>query len=82
MLQFEGNFNLGRGFLWLLLGAYNFIKAYSADGSDDVYGKPLYVSFLVANRFYEEWFKISFIVSFLIQGFVSMPLTLHLPKSI
>ena len=80
ILQFEGNFNLGRGIIWLILSGHNFIKVYSADGSDDVYGKPLYVSFLVASRFAEDWFKISFIVSFLIQGFVSIPLTLHFSK--
>ena len=84
MLQFEGNFNLGRGFLWLLLGAYNFIKGFTITEQQErmLYFTPLYVSTLVACRVGNHEFlaKTAFIVVFLLQGFVSMPLTLHFSK--
>ena len=84
MLQFEGNFNLGRGFLWLLLGAYNFIKGFTITEQQErmLYFTPLYVSTLVACRVGNHEFlaKTAHIVFFLVQGFVSLPLTLHLPK--
>ena len=88
MLQFEGNFNLGRGFLWLLLGAYNLIKYFatneknSADDADDI--EHLYVSTLVGESVYKRFGNnenvgnAALIVAFLLQGFVSMPLTEHL----
>ena len=84
MLQFEGNFNLGRGFLWLLLGAYNFIKGFTITEQQErmLYFTPLYVSTLVACRVGNHEFlaKTAHIVFFLVQGFVSMPLTLHFAK--
>ena len=85
ILQFEVNFNLGRGFFWLIPGAYNFIR-YSTVRDAEKCIESLYVSFLLADRvfdFFDEKlpaFIITLIVSFLVQGFVSMPLTLHIPK--
>ena len=84
MLQFEGNFNLGRGFFWLLLGAYNFIKGLTVKEQQErmFYFIHLYVSTLVACCVGNHKFlaKTAHIVFFLVQGFVSIPLTLHFSK--
>ncbi len=81
-LQFCPNINLGRGILWLIPGAYNFIKGINSEEKEEDaedYLKPLYVSFLVAERFKNDTAcATALIVVFLLQGFVSMPLTLHL----
>ena len=85
ILQFEINLNAVRGAFWLLPGTYNFIKGFPNNKGQ--YFEPLHVSFLLAccvDKFLgkENNFVtiIEFIVFFLLQGFVSMPLTLHIPK--
>ena len=86
MFQFDINLNLGRGVLWLIPGAYNFINFIKLllikvkDSYD--YIKCLHVSYLVAsNLFNGDSMQITaIIVFFLLQGFVSMPLTFHLSK--
>jgi len=76
ILQFEINFNLGRGISWSFLGVDNVIKGLK----DENYAKPLYFSHLVARLFDYNGFMqpTAFIAVFLIQGFVSMPLTFHI----
>ena len=90
VLQFEVNFiNLGRGAFWLFLGAYNFTKSFTADKKKDKYHKDylrsLHFSFLVAScvaKFLKQGKSflpiIAFIVFFLLQGFVSIPLAIHI----
>ena len=84
MLQLEVNFNLGRGAFWLFPGGYNFIKAYTKreEGRSEDYLEPLYISFLVGNNSIKNKNRgiKALIVVFLLQGFVSMPLTLHFSK--
>ena len=79
MFQIGINLNLGRGILWLIPGTYNFIKSFTVDSDKkkEGYVKPLYFSFLVADRV-EDLFIIVFIGVFLIQGFVSVPLAIHI----
>ena len=84
LLQLEVNFNLGRGAFWLFPGGYNFIKAYTTreEGRSEDYLEPLYISFLVGNNSIKNKSRglITLIVVFLLQGFVSIPLTLHFSK--
>ena len=79
IFQIGINLNLGRGILWLIPGTYNFIKSFTVDSDKkkEGYVKPLYFSFLVADRV-EDLFIIVFIGVFLIQGFVSVPLAIHI----
>ena len=81
ILQFELNLNVVRGILWLIPGAYNFIKYFKEKKED--YVIPLYFSFLVADsvdNFFNNYYSFitALIISFLIQGFVSMPLAIHI----
>ena len=81
MLQFEVNLNVVRGILWLIPGSYNFIKGIRCDKDQNMenYFKPLYVSNLAACCFEDGPIQIIALIGvFLIQGFVSMPLTFHL----
>ena len=85
MLQIEVNFNAVRGFFWLLPGTYNFIKGFAnEEKGDEYFFKHLHVSWLVAIPFLKNrrplCFITTLIVVFLLQGFVSLPLTLHIPK--
>ena len=89
MLQFEINLNLIRGALWLIPGSYIFMYEFTKDGKkedhDDKYIENLHFSFLVHEKVYNssrnEFLGVSaLIVFFLLQGFVSMPLTLHFSK--
>ena len=86
VLQFEVNFNVVRGILWLIPGAYNFINFIKLlhIKVKDSYGyiKCLHVSFLVASNLFREdhMQTTAIIVFFLLQGFVSAPLTFHLSK--
>ncbi len=81
-LQFCPNINLGRGILWLIPGAYNFIKGINSEEKKTrvAYLRTLHVSYLVANYFKNNHSLCitAFIGVFLLQGFVSMPLILHL----
>ena len=86
IFQIDINFNLGRGGFWLILGAYNLRKFFTAHNNDEAgyYAIPLYFSFLVADRVYKFFEKnylagsIALIGFFLLQGFVSMPLAIHI----
>ena len=84
ILQFEVNLNAVKGAFWLLLGAYNLIKNFTVEEQKrENYFIPLHVSRLVAHcvfYHYKSWSHTAFIVVFLLQGFVSMPLTLHFSK--
>jgi len=73
--QFDINLNLGRGAFWLIAGAYNLIKGFTAENNQDSYFKHLHVSYLIASPFKDP---IALILSFLVQGFVSAPLTFHI----
>jgi hypothetical protein len=80
-LQFEINLNVVRGILWLIPGAYFVIKYFKEEKED--YVIPLYFSFLVADsvdNFFNNYYSFitALIISFLIQGFVSMPLAIHI----
>ena len=80
MLQFEVNLNVVRGILWLIPGSYNFIKGIRCDKDQDMenYFKPLYVSNLASCCFEDGPIQIIALIGvFLIQGFASIPLTLH-----
>ena len=79
MLQLEGNLNIGRGISWLIPGAYNVIKFFIKNKENDDYVKCLHVSYLVAD-FISKKGIITIIGFFLLQGFVSIPLTFHLSK--
>ena len=86
IFQIDINFNLGRGGFWLILGAYNLRKFFTAHNNDEAgyYAIPLYFSFLVADRVYKFFEKnylagsIALIGFFLLQGFVSVPLAIHI----
>ena len=85
IFQIGINLNLGRGILWLIPGTYKFIKFFTVDEKEkEDYVKPLYFSFLVAARVYKFFekndlaFKIALIGFYLLQGFVSVPLTFHI----
>ena len=82
IVQVGINLNLGRGICWSFLGAYNVIKAYEVRTKHQklVYLKPLHVSFLVATNLSEKesMQTIAIILSFLLQGFVSVPLAIHI----
>ena len=90
MLQFEVNLNAVRGILWLIPGAYIFTyQVIKKDRNDKDYDKNyincLYFSSLVYKKVYnsssnDTMGTAAFIVVFLLQGFVSMPLTLHFSK--
>ena len=75
IFQFEVNFiNLGRGAFWTILGTYNLIKGLKKEDC----AKSLYVSYLVAVLINKKHMsRIALIGVFLIQGFISLPLTLH-----
>ena len=77
MLQLEGNLNIGRGISWLIPGAYNVIKFFIKNKENDDYVECLHVSYLVTN-FISNKGIIALILSFLIQGFVSVPLAIHI----
>ena len=84
-LQIDINLNLGRGILWLIAGAcIFFIKGISNEGKDsenyEDYLQPLHFSFLVASNLSEKesMQTIALILSFLFQGFVSVPLAIHI----
>ena len=74
IFQFDINFNLGRGILWLILGAYNLRKFIKDVYNNIDYAKSLHVSFLVGGCYGG---KRTLIIVFLVQGFISLPLTLH-----
>ena len=82
IFQVDININLGRGILWLIPGTYNYIKAYAKKEED--YIRLLHFSYLVAERVYEFFtakklaFKTTLIGFFLLQGFVSVPLAIHI----
>ena len=87
MLQSELNLNVVRGILWLIPGAYIFIKGIVSkkkveEGENKVaYIKYLHVSYLVAYHFLKikVWEKIALMgFFFLVQGFLSIPLTIHI----
>ena len=79
IVQVGINLNLGRGILWLIPGTYNFIKFFTVnDYEKEGYVSPLHFSFLVACRFGKSSATIALILSFLFQGFVSVPLTFHI----
>ena len=87
IFQIDINLNLGRGILWLIPGTYNFIKASTAEeeGMDELYLQPLHFSYLVADsvssKFFNDSilpFRIALIFFFLLQGFVSAPLAIHI----
>ena len=81
IVQVDINLNVGRGISWLIPGTYNFIKACKANNDDEEkYTKPLYFSYLVGNLFDGESYVslAAFIAVFLIQGFVSVPLAIHI----
>ena len=81
IVQLDFNLNLGSGISWVILGTYNFIKACKANNDDEEkYIKPLYFSYLVGDLFDGESYAslAAFIAVFLIQGFVSVPLTFHI----
>ena len=79
IFQIGINLNLGRGILWLIPGTYNFIKACKANNYD-FYTRPLYFSCLVADRVAKDdpAFTIALIGFYLLQGFVSVPLAIHI----
>ena len=81
-LQFEVNLNVGRGILWLIPGAYNFILFcfYTKEALD-----PLYTACIIGSRIlqlidgeYKKTDLTVFFLVFLLQGFVSMPLAIHI----
>ena len=86
IFQIGINLNLGRGILWLIPGTYNLIKFFTVDAKkNEEYVKPLYFSCLVADRvdglFKKEKDFLTIIVLigvFLVQGFVSVPLAIHI----
>ena len=90
IFQLDINLNLGRGAFWLIAGACNFfIKGICNEGKDsenyEDYLQPLHFSYLVAvcvedlfNKEKDLLTIIALIGSFLLQGFVSAPLTFHL----
>ena len=84
IFQIGINLNLGRGILWLIPGTYNFIKSFTEKDKSSAYVVPLYFSCLVADRVYEFFEKndlagnIALIGFFLLQGFVSVPLAIHI----
>ena len=74
IVQVDINLNLGRGISWVILGTYNFIKGLK----NTKYFEPLHFSYLVVCLF-EKFFPIITLIGvFLIQGFVSAPLTFHI----
>ena len=77
-VQLDFNLNLWRGIGWLIPGIYNFIKGCIA--ADEKYIEPLHFSFLVATNLSEKksMRTIALILSFLFQGFVSVPLAIHI----
>ena len=86
IFQIGINLNLGRGILWLIPGTYNYIKSCTAEeAKSTAYIIPLYFSSLVADRVSNKIFndnKLAFTIAligfFLIQGFVSVPLAIHI----
>ena len=81
IVQLDINLNIGSGISWVILGTYNFIKACKANNDDEEkYTKPLYFSYLVGDLFVGESYAslAAFIAVFLIQGFVSVPLAIHI----
>ena len=81
IFQIGINLNLGRGILWLIPGTYNYIKTCTAEEAKrTAYITSLYFSCLVADRFKDSNLaaNIALIGVFLIQGFVSMPLAIHI----
>ena len=75
IVQLDFNLNIGSGISWVILGTYNFIKGLE----NNKYFEPLHFSFLVACRCFEKFSPtIALILSFLFQGFVSVPLTFHI----
>ena len=92
VLQFEVNFiNLGRGAFWLLPGIIDFIQ-YAKGKEDPIIlllrstAGLITMKILSTNEELCKYPKVSFgfgvsyFIFFILQGFVSMPLTLHLPK--
>ena len=84
IFQIGINLNLGRGILWLIPGTYNFIKSFTEKDKSSAYVVPLYFSCLVGTRVYGFFNdndlagNIALIGVFLIQGFVSVPLAIHI----
>ena len=87
ILQFEVNFNAVRGTLWLIPGIIDFIQY--ANGKEDLRKSTAGLITMKILSTNEELckddtvsfgFVVSYFFFFILQGFVSMPLTLHLPK--
>ena len=81
MLQFEGNFNLGRGFLWLIPGVIELMRyVRGQDNPRKSTACLIMLKILGKVEGNEAKFGFFYSIFFLVQGFVSIPLTLHFSK--
>ena len=81
MLQFEGNLNLIRGGLWLIAGVIDFLWYFMKRGITNTNTAALIMlKILKEVKGNEIKFGFFYSILFLVQGFVSIPLTLHFSK--
>ena len=81
MLQFGGNLNLGRGAFWLIPGVFElmrYVKGQNKPRKSTACLIMLKILGKVRNN--EPKFGFFYSIFFLVQGFVSIPLTLHFSK--
>ena len=81
MLQFEGNLNLIRGTLWLIPGIFELIQ-YVNGQNNPRKSTACLIMLKILGKVKGNEIKFGFFYSilFLVQGFVSIPLTLHFSK--
>ncbi len=81
MLQFEGNLNLIRGTLWLIPGIFELIQYLRGEKEPRKSTAGLIMlKILEKVKGNEPKFGFFYSIFFLVQGFVSIPLTLHFSK--
>jgi hypothetical protein len=81
MLQFEGNLNLIRGVLWLIPGIFELIQyVKEQDNPRKSTACLIMLKILGKVKGNEPKFGFFYSIFFLVQGFVSIPLTLHFSK--
>ena len=81
MLQFEGNLNLIRGTLWLIPGVIDFVWYFIKERRANTNTAALIMRKILKQvNGNETKFGFFYSIFFLVQGFVSIPLTLHFSK--
>ena len=78
-LQFEVNLNVGRGILWLIPGACDFIISSLLQQKDPAFFTAIHIAQRIKEKKYGDTAIMTTVfLVFLLQGFVSMPLAIHI----